>query len=290
MPSKTVTIVEVGPRDGLQNEQRFIPTELKLQFIHDLAASGLTTIEATAFVSPQWVPQMADHEAILRSLPLDKGIRYPVLVPNLRGFENALACGVKDIAVFTAASNTFSEKNTHCSIETGLSRIKGIVTAAADHGIRVRGYISCVLGCPYEGEIKPQQVTTVVQQLMNLGIEEISLGDTIGIGTSESTAACLAALLPEVPSECLAVHFHDTHGRAIDNIEVALDAGIRIVDSSAGGLGGCPYAPGAAGNVSTERVIDLLDQKNYHHGLNRQQIQAASQAIRRTIDKTSPDQ
>lgn len=279
MPSKTVTIIEVGPRDGLQNEPTFIPTEVKLDFIRELSTSGLQTIEATAFVSPQWVPQMTDHKTILDTLPLNTSIRYPVLVPNQRGLENAIQCGVKDIAVFTAASNTFSEKNTHCNIEASLSRIDDIMTTAHSHNIRVRAYISCVLGCPYEGDIIPSDVCSVARHLNDLGITEISLGDTIGNGTPASTERLLDTILKNVSADHIAVHFHDTQGRAIDNIQVALDAGIRTIDSSAGGLGGCPYAPGAAGNVATEDVINLLDSLGYQHGINQRIIQSAAKKI-----------
>ena len=259
--SDFVTIVEVGPRDGLQNEKEILPATTKIELIDRLADCGLPVIETGSFVSPKWVPQMADTESVLAGLKPRHGTRYPVLVPNMKGFERALECGVSEIAVFSAASESFTKKNTNCSIAESISRIEPVAQVAINTGIRVRGYVSCVLGCPYEGDIKAEAVTDVCAQLLQLGCDEISLGDTIGVGTPALANALVETVSSVVPVEQLAVHFHDTYGQALANILACLDAGIRIIDSSVSGLGGCPYASGASGNVASEDVVYML------HGL-----------------------
>jgi hydroxymethylglutaryl-CoA lyase len=254
-----VRIVEVGPRDGLQNEPQTVPTAVKLEFIGLLADAGLKAIEATAFVSPKWVQQMADHAELMGALERREGVSYPVLVPNLRGFEAALAAGAGEVAVFAAASETFSQRNINCSIAESLERFAPVFSAAKAADVRVRGYVSCVLGCPYEGAIDSARVADVAERLFEAGSYEISLGDTIGVGTPNRTKEMLAAVSERVPAECLAGHFHDTYGQALANVYAAMEAGVRVFDSSVSGLGGCPYAPGAAGNVATEDLVYMLD-------------------------------
>jgi len=256
-----VKIVEVGPRDGLQNEKGNVPTYVKIQLIHKLVAAGLTIVEATSFVSPKWVPQLADAKEVLKGIQQVSGVRYPVLTPNLRGFEAAVAAGAKEIAVFASASESFSKSNINCTIEESLVRYRDVTAAAKKHGLLIRGYVSCVIGCPVEGAIDPLKVAYVAKELYNMGCSEISLGDTIGVGTPGSVVAMLEAVMSFVPVEKIAVHFHDTYGQALANILVSLQMGISIVDSSVSGLGGCPYAKGATGNVATEDVIYML------HGL-----------------------
>jgi len=259
--SDLVTVVEVGPRDGLQNEKQILPTTIKVELINRLANCGVPVIEAGSFVSPKWVPQMAGSESVLTALTPLPGTRYPVLVPNLEGFERAIRSGAKEIAVFTAASESFSKRNTNCSIAESISRLEPVAERAKASDIRIRGYISCVLGCPYEGNIDAGSVAKVCVQLMQLGCDEISLGDTIGIGTPAVANALLKTVSSVVPVKQLAVHFHDTYGQALANILACLDAGIRTLDSSISGLGGCPYARGASGNVASEDVVYML------HGL-----------------------
>ncbi len=256
-----VTIVEVGPRDGLQNEKQILPVAIKIELINRLANCGLPVIEAGSFVSPKWVPQMADSELVLDGLTPLPGTRYPVLVPNLTGFERALEAGAKEIAIFTAASESFSQRNTNCSIAESITRLGSVTKLAINSGIKVRAYVSCVLGCPYEGDISSSAVTAVCEQLIELGCDEISLGDTTGVGTPAMANALIQKVSAIVPVDRLAVHFHDTYGQALANILACLDAGIRIVDSSVSGLGGCPYARGASGNVASEDVVYML------HGL-----------------------
>jgi hydroxymethylglutaryl-CoA lyase len=253
-----VRIVEVGPRDGLQNEPHFIATATKLELIARLAACGLTTIEATAFVSPKWVPQMADSAEVMRALSPRAGVAYPVLVPNLKGLEAALAAGAREIAVFGAASEAFSQKNINCGIAESLDRFRPVVAAAQAANVKVRGYVSCVLGCPYQGKVATSAVAEVAAALYDMGCYEISLGDTIGVGTPDTTRAMIAAVAQRVPVAQLAGHFHDTYGMAVANIAAALEMGIAVFDASVAGLGGCPYAAGASGNVATEDVVYLL--------------------------------
>ncbi|RLN28099.1 hydroxymethylglutaryl-CoA lyase, mitochondrial-like [Panicum miliaceum] len=256
-----VKIVEVGPRDGLQNEKGNVPTSVKIQLIHKLVAAGLSVVEATSFVSPKWVPQLADAKEVLKAIQQMPNVRYPVLTPNLRGFEAAVAAGAKEIAVFASASESFSKSNINCTIEESLARYRDVTAAAKKHGLLIRGYVSCVIGCPVEGAIDPSKVAYVAKELYNMGCSEISLGDTIGVGTPGSVVAMLEAVMSFVPVEKIAVHFHDTYGQALANILVSLQMGISIVDSSVSGLGGCPYAKGATGNVATEDVVYML------HGL-----------------------
>ena len=282
-----VNIVEVGPRDGLQNEKSIIPTEIKLAFIHALADAGLTTIEATSFVSPKWVPQMADHSEILAQLTPTGNIHYPVLVPNMQGLTAAMAAGVKDIAVFTAASETFSQRNTHCSITDSLERIGAVCEHAKRHQIRIRGYVSCVMGCPYEGEINPDKVIDVATTLQQMGCYEISLGDTIGVGTPLQAQNLIKQISQHIPITQLAVHFHDTYGQALANIFACLELGIQTIDSAAGGLGGCPYAPGASGNVATEDVLYMLNGMGIKTGVDFTKLLAASDIIHQHLNRPS---
>ncbi|MCX9155357.1 hydroxymethylglutaryl-CoA lyase [Niveibacterium sp. 24ML] len=263
-----VRIVEVGPRDGLQNEKSPVSTAIKLGLIEGLANAGLSVIEATAFVSPKWVPQMADAAAVMAGLPLRTGLRYPVLTPNLKGFEAALAAGAKEVAIFTAASETFCEKNTNCSIDESFARFAPIMAAARDAGVAVRGYVSCVLGCPFEGDIALDRVLAVSERLLAIDCYEVSLGDTIGVGTPGSTARLFDSLCARIPADKLAGHFHDTWGQALPNILTSLGYGIATFDSSVAGLGGCPYSPGASGNVATEDVVYMLNGLGIETGVS----------------------
>ncbi|MFU8878229.1 MAG: hydroxymethylglutaryl-CoA lyase [Wenzhouxiangellaceae bacterium] len=268
MTSDFVKIVEVGPRDGLQDESRYVPVEAKLRLIHRLADCGLPVVEATSFVSPRWVPQLADAEEVMAGLKRKPGVHYPVLVPNEKGYERARAAGADEVAVFSAASEAFNRKNINCSIDESFERFRPVLARATDDGIRVRGYISCVLGCPYQGEVDITDVVRVAEALLQAGCDEISLGDTIGVGTPEKTGLMLDAVLASVPAEQLAVHLHDTYGQALANILVALNKGLRIVDSSVAGLGGCPYARGATGNVATEDVVYMLEGMGMRTGVD----------------------
>jgi len=256
-----VRIVEVGPRDGLQNEPGEVPTHVKIQLIERLADAGLPAVEATAFVSPQWVPQMADHTEVLERIRRRPGVSYPVLTPNLKGFEAARAAGATEVAIFGAASETFSRKNINCSIAESLERFRPVAAAASAAGIKLRGYVSCVLGCPYEGEVQPERVAAVAAALFEMGCYEVSLGDTIGVGTPGKTKAMIEACARRVPLERLAGHYHDTYGQALANIYASLELGVATFDASVAGLGGCPYAVGASGNVATEDAVYML------HGL-----------------------
>ncbi len=264
-----VRIVEVGPRDGLQNEARPVATATKLELIGRLAAAGLGSIEVTAFVSPKWVPQMADHEAVLRAVAArGDARRYPVLVPNLRGLDAALAAGAKEVAVFGAASEAFSQKNINCSIAESLARFEPVVRAAIDAGVTVRGYVSCALGCPYQGAVAPAAVADMAAALTAMGCYEVSLGDTLGVGTPAATQRMLAAVAQRVAIEQLAGHYHDTYGMAIANIYASLTMGVACFDSSVAGLGGCPYAAGASGNVATEDLVYLLQGLGIANGVD----------------------
>jgi hydroxymethylglutaryl-CoA lyase len=254
-----VKMVEVGARDGLQNEAQVVPTAVKVSLIDRLASAGLTTIEAGAFVHPKRVPQMADTADVLAGLSRRPGIRYPVLVPNETGMARALAAGAEEVAVFAAASESFSQHNINCSIDESLARFAPVMDTAVAKGVPVRGYVSCVLGCPYEGEIAPERVAEVSERLAGMGCYEISLGDTIGVGTPGKARAMMESVAARVPLGQLAVHFHDTYGQALANIHACLELGVATVDSSVAGLGGCPYAPGATGNVASEDVLYLLD-------------------------------
>jgi len=276
---RSIRIVEVGPRDGLQNEPRAVPTATKIELIERLAAAGLRTIESTAFVSPKWVPQMADHAEVMRGIRRAPGVRYPVLVPNLKGFEAAAAAGVDEIAVFAAASEQFSRTNINCSIDESLERFAPVMEAARARDIRVRGYISCVVGCPYEGAVAPQTVARIARELHRMGCYEISLGDTIGVGTPNTVRAAVEACAAEVPLPQLAVHLHDTYGQAIANVYAALELGVSVVDSAVAGLGGCPYAQGASGNVATEDVLYLLHGLGIETGVDLDAVYEAGQFI-----------
>ena len=256
---QSVRLVEVGPRDGLQNEPREVPTAVKVELIERLADAGLPAVEATAFVSPKWIPQMADHTEVLERIRRKPGVDYPVLAPNLKGFEAARAAGATEVAIFGAASEAFSQKNINCSIAESLERFRPVASEARKHGIKVRGYVSCVLGCPYEGDIAPQRVADVAAALAELGCYEISLGDTIGVGTPGKTKAMIEACAERVPVAKLAGHYHDTYGQALANIYASLELGVATFDASIAGLGGCPYAAGASGNVATEDVVYMLN-------------------------------
>jgi hydroxymethylglutaryl-CoA lyase len=261
-------IIEVSPRDGLQNEPVFVATVDKLELIARLIDSGLQCIEATSFVSPKWVPQMADADEVCNNLPLDINCRFPVLVPNLQGYMRARACGVKEVAVFTAASETFSQKNTNASIAESLVRIKDVCEQAQNDGIAVRGYISTVLGCPYQGKVDVHGVVRIAKDLQAMGCYEISLGDTIGVGTAKDARALLLAVAGEIPMMSLAVHFHDTYGQALSNVFACLEAGVRRIDASVSGTGGCPYAKGASGNLATEDLIYALHGMGFDTGVD----------------------
>jgi len=266
-----VNIVEVGARDGLQNETKILTVEQRVELIQRLAASGLQHIEAGSFVSPKWVPQMAGSDEVMQALHMDrklKNLHLPVLTPNVQGYDRAITAGAKEIAIFGAASETFSHKNINCSIAESLQRFEMISDQAKVDGVAMRGYVSCLVHCPYEGVIKAQQVVPVVRQLFELGCYEVSLGDTIGRGTPKSIRLVLEALLSEFPAEKLALHCHDTYGMAIANIMTGLDMGIRTIDASVGGAGGCPYAKGASGNVATEEVVYLLENEGLNTGVN----------------------
>ncbi len=258
---RRVIMTEVAARDGLQNEPSFVATEDKIKFINLLSESGLTEIEVTSFVSAKAIPQLADNEDVFKSIQKKEGIHYSALVPNERGMQNAIQAGVKNISVFTAASELFNQRNINCSIEESIQRFKPVIELAKANGIHVRGYVSTVLGCPYEGSIAPEKVLSVSQQLLELGVDELSLGDTIGVGTVRQTRELLDAILPHVNLERLIMHFHDTYGQAIANTHASLEYGVYQFDSSVAGLGGCPYARGASGNVATEDVLYLM------HGL-----------------------
>ncbi len=263
-----VKVVEVGPRDGLQNEPREVPTEVKLELIERLAEAGLRSVEATAFVSPKWVPQMADHTEVLERIRRRPGVSYPVLTPNLKGFEAARAAGATEVAIFGAASESFSRRNINCSIAESLDRFRPVAQAAKGAGVKVRGYVSCVLGCPYEGEVAPGRVAEVAQALYGMGCYEVSLGDTIGVGTPGKTKAMLKACAERIPVEHLAGHYHDTYGQALANTYASLELGVRTFDASVAGLGGCPYAAGASGNVATEDVVYMLNGLGLQTGID----------------------
>ncbi len=284
MPKK-VRIVEVGPRDGLQNEKMEVPTQVKLELIGRLADAGLPAVEATAFVSPKWIPQMADHTEVLEGIRRKPGVSYPVLTPNLKGFEAARAAGATEVAVFGAASESFSKKNINCSIAESLERFRPVAEAARKANIKVRGYISCVLGCPYEGDIAPARVAAVARALHDMGCYEISLGDTIGTGTPGRTRAMIEACAREVPIERLAGHYHDTYGQALANIYASLEMGVATFDSSVAGLGGCPYAKGASGNVATEDVVYMLNGLGIDTGIDLAKLVATGQWICGVIGK-----
>lgn len=269
---KKVSIIEVSPRDGLQNEIQVVSVEKKIDFINALSETGLAVIEVTSFVSPKWIPQLADSKEVYEKINKKKSVRYPVLVPNLTGLESAIACGVKEISVFTTPSEKFSQANTNCSVKESLERIKEVLKLAKAHHLFVRAYISCALGCPYEGEMPKEKVAALSEVLLQMGCDTLSLGDTIGIGTPLKTKQLLKALLQSIPPSQLGVHFHDTYGQALANIYVALECGIATIDSSVAGLGGCPYAKGASGNVATEEVVYMLSGMGIETGINLKKL------------------
>jgi hydroxymethylglutaryl-CoA lyase len=268
----SVRIVEVGARDGLQNEKTILPVATKVELVERLADAGLTTIEATSFVSPKWVPQLADAAEVFTAIRKREGVRYPVLVPNLQGYERARAVGVAEVAVFTAASDAFNRKNINASIDESIERFRPLIARARADGVAVRGYVSTVLGCPYQGEVPLAEVVRVAAILHREGCYEVSLGDTIGVGTPSRARAMLQAVAAEVPIDALAVHFHDTRGQALANIYACLDAGVRVVDASVAGLGGCPYARGASGNVATEDVVYMLEGMGIRTGIDLERL------------------
>ncbi len=280
-----VKIVEVGPRDGLQNEKTLISADDKVALINKLSEAGLTTIESGSFVSPKWVPQMATSSEVFQKINRTQGVSYAALTPNMKGFEAALAAGVDEVAIFGAASESFSQKNINCSIAESLARFVPIMSAAKAANIPVRGYVSCVVGCPYEGNISPEKVAEVAEKLFAMGCYEISLGDTIGTGTVTSVQKMLQAVMAKVPTEKLAVHFHDTYGQALTNIYAALQLGIKVVDSAIAGLGGCPYAKGASGNVATEDVIYMLNGLNINHHIDFDKLLTAGWYISDKLNK-----
>jgi hydroxymethylglutaryl-CoA lyase len=263
-----VKVVEVSPRDGLQNEKQPVSTETKIELINRLSGTGLKTIESTSFVSPKWIPQLADADDVFRRINKKDGVHYPVLVPNMKGMDRALDAGVSEIAVFTAASETFNQKNINASIKESIDRIAPVMESASDKGIKVRGYISCVLGCPYEGDVDVEIVAAVAGDLRNLGCYEISLGDTIGVGNPKSARAMLARVADDIEMRRLAIHFHDTRGLALINIQSCLELGVAVVDGSVAGLGGCPYAHGASGNVASDDLVYMLHRMSIDTGID----------------------
>lgn len=284
---KQVKIIEVGPRDGLQNESTPVPAEVKLELIHKLEQAGLLVIEVGSFVSPKWVPQMASSAEVYQSIQQKPGVSYPMLVPNLKGLESALAVGVKEIAIFAAASESFTQKNINCSIEESITRYGEVMAQARQHNLKVRGYVSCVLGCPYEGEIAADKVAEVSRQLYDLGCYEISLGDTVGVGTPVKAQQMVDAVARVVPVERLAAHFHDTYGQALANLFAVLQRGVSVIDSSVSGLGGCPYARGASGNVATEDVLYMLNGLGIETGVDMPKLLEAGRYISDYLKRTS---
>ena len=278
-----VRIFEVGPRDGLQNEKAIIPAASKIALIDLLSEAGFSHIEATSFVSPKWVPQLADAEEVLTEITRRPGVSYAALTPNLKGFQRALAAKADEVAIFGSASEMFSQKNINCSIAESLERFAPVMEAARTAGIPVRGYVSCVVGCPYEGDIAPTAVADVAGKLLAMGCYEISLGDTIGKGTPETIRAMLEAVVDAVPAEKLAGHYHDTGDRALDNVKASFAFGLRTFDSAIGGLGGCPYAPGAKGNVSTIPLVRMLEAEGFDAGLDMDRLLAAQAFLADTV-------
>jgi hydroxymethylglutaryl-CoA lyase len=274
-----VKIVEVGPRDGLQNESETVPAEVKVQLIEMLVDAGLPVVESGAFVSPKWVPQMATSAEVFKQINKRTGISYPMLVPNLKGLELAHAAGVQEVALFAAATETFSQKNTNCSIAASIDRFNAVIVEAQALGMKIRGYISCVLGCPYEGEVSSNTVLMLAQKLFDKGCYEVSLGDTIGVGTAGQARDLVEKLSKQVPIQHLAAHFHDTYGQALANIHAVMQCGISVIDSSVAGLGGCPYAKGATGNVATEDVVYMLNGMGIETGVDMDKLLEAGRFI-----------
>ena len=283
MTDKHVIVYEVGPRDGLQNEAGIVSTKHKIALIDLLSETGLRYIEATSFVSPKWVPQMADATDVMAGITRKHGVTYAALTPNMKGLETALSAGVDEVAIFGSASESFSQKNINCSIAESLERFAPVAKAAIDAGVSLRGYVSCVIACPYEGAVAPAQVRMVSQALLDLGCGQVSLGDTIGKGTVKTTGLLLDDLLKTIAADKLAGHFHDTDGTALANVTTALNYGLRCFDSAIGGLGGCPYAPGAKGNLSTIPLVEMLHDTGWETGLNMEKLQAAQAYLQRNI-------
>lgn len=282
---KKVRIVEVGPRDGLQNEKQPIPTAAKIQLIENLVDAGLTYIEAGSFVNPKWVPQMADSGEVFTGITRKSGITYAALTPNLQGYERAIAVNANEVAIFAAASEAFSQKNINCSISESIQRFETLITAARANNIPVRGYISCVLGCPYSGAVDVKKVASIANELLAMGCYEISLGDTIGVGTAGQVKKLVDAVARDIPIQKIAAHMHDTYGQALANIYAALEMGVSVIDSSVAGLGGCPYAVGATGNVATEDVVYLLNGLGIEHGVDLEKLIRAGNTISAILGK-----
>jgi len=283
--SDPVRIIEMGPRDGLQNEKSPVSVEARIAFIEALVGAGLTTVEVGAFVSPKAIPQMASSDAVLRGVSHINGAEFHVLVPNEKGYDAARAAGAKVVSVFAAASEGFSRANINCTVAESIERFKPVLARARDDGIPVRGYISCVLGCPFDGEIKPKAVADLASTLWDLGCYEISLGDTIGVGTPDKAKEMLRAVSANIPPAKLAMHFHDTYGQALANLYAGLEEGVRVIDAAAGGLGGCPYAPGATGNVATEDVVYMLEGMGIRTGVDMEKLLAATNAMSGVLAK-----
>ena len=288
--SKYIKIVEVSPRDGLQNEPQVIEVADKLNLINQLRNAGVKHIEVTGFVSPKWVPQLADAKEVCAGLTADPTVHYSALTPNLKGFEAALAAGIKEVAVFTAASETFNQKNINCSIAESFDRFVPVLEQAKTHNIKVRGYVSCVLGCPYEGDIDPHVVADVAGKLVDMGCYEVSLGDTIGVGTPQSAQQMFQLCAQQVPIPQLALHFHDTYGQALANIHACLEHGAAVIDASVAGIGGCPYAKGATGNVSSENVVYMLHGMGFDTGIDLQKLIQAGLQISKVLDRAPNSQ
>ncbi len=283
--SNNVTLFEVGPRDGLQNESGFVASDDKIKLINLLSKCGLSKIEVTSFVSPKWVPQMADAAEVMAGITRNLGTDYAALTPNMRGYQGAFTGKADEVAIFAAASETFSQKNINCSIAESIVRFAPIMEAAKADGIRVRGYVSCVVACPYEGEINPDQVAGLAEKLIDAGCYEVSLGDTIGKGTPKTIGAMLDAVLSKIPAEKLAGHFHDTNGMALENIKISMAKGLRVFDSAVGGLGGCPYAPGAKGNVATGEVLALMEREGMNTGIDDEALNLAQEFLGTIVQK-----
>jgi isopropylmalate/homocitrate/citramalate synthase len=288
IPVDSVKIVEVGPRDGLQNEKVVVPADIKVDYITALSDAGLRVIEAGAFVSPKWVPQMAGTAEVYANIPKDPGVEYPVLVPNMKGLERAMEVGVTSIAIFTAASDTFNKRNINMSIDESFENYAPVAVRARAEGMRVRGYVSTAFGCPYEGEVPPEKVLEVSARLLDLGCYEVSVGDTIGVGTPMQVQGVIGMLLQVIPASKLAMHFHDTRGTALANSLAALEMGIATYDAASGGLGGCPYAPGASGNLATEDLVYMLDAMAIETGVDIKRLVGASQIIAPYLDHPLP--